>query len=80
MKITQILKKEKTTEDSLNMPIENENPEMQLGMMAHLYNPSTWELEMSVPHNKVSQKKKKWGGGGQESRMIYHIVTDRLCT
>lgn len=41
MKITQILKKEKTTEDSLNMPIENENPEMQLGMMAHLYNPST---------------------------------------
>lgn len=40
-KITQILKKEKTTEDSLNIPTENKNPEMQLGMMAHLYNPST---------------------------------------
>lgn len=32
MKITEILKKEKTTEDSLNIPTENENPEMQLGI------------------------------------------------
>lgn len=74
MKITEILKKEKTTEDSLNIPTENENPEMQLGMMAHLYNPSIWELEMS---GLATQQGISRGRGG---RMIYHIVTDRLCT
>lgn len=54
----------------MNIPTENKNPEMQQGMMAHLYNPSTWELEMSVLATQQGISKK--GGRGQESRMIYH--------
>lgn len=45
MKTKQILKKEKTTAYRLNIPNKIENSEMQLEMVTHTYNLSTWEFE-----------------------------------
>lgn len=57
----------KTIEDSLNIPTENENSEMQLGMIAHTYNPSAWEFETIISSytQGISKEKKKKEGGVQ---------------
>lgn len=56
MKTKQILKKEKATAYKLNIPNKIENSEMQLEMVTHTYNLSTWELEMLT---LATLKKKK---------------------
>lgn len=56
MKTKQILKKEKATAYKLSIPNKIENSEMQLEMVTHTYNLSTWELEMLT---LATLKKKK---------------------
>lgn len=69
----------KTIEDSLNIPTENENSEMQLGMIAHTYNPSAWEFETIISSytQGISKEKKKKGGGS--TMLQNYTITVRLC-
>lgn len=66
MKTKQILTTEKT-EYRLNIPTKSENLEMQLEMVTHTYNLSTWDVNPSYIKKKKKIKKE-----------IY-TVTVRLC-
>lgn len=65
MKTKQILTTEKT-EYRLNIPTKSENLEMQLEMVTHTYNLSTWDVNPSYIKKKRIKKE------------IY-TVTVRLC-